>query len=79
MATAATPENDFGYALVARNATREACHHSIFEDALAGSLKMLWIIGQNPAVTMANLNLTFQAISRLACFVPASASCDRNV
>ena len=28
----------------------------MFEDALAGKLKLLWIVGQNPAVTLPNLN-----------------------
>jgi len=67
---AATPENDFGYAwLPKRSATKDYGTYSIFEDALAGSLKMLWIVGQNPAVTMANLNLTFQAMGKLEMLV----------
>jgi formate dehydrogenase major subunit len=67
---AATPENDFCYAwLPKRSATKDYGTYSIFEDALAGSLKMLWIIGQNPAVTMANLNLTFQAMAKLEMLV----------
>ena len=67
---AATPENDFCYAwLPKRSATKDYGTYSIFEDALAGSLKMLWVIGQNPAVTMANLNLTFQAMAKLEMLV----------
>ena len=39
----ATPSKDYGTM-------------PMFEDALAGKLKMLWIVGQNPAVTLPNLN-----------------------
>ena len=63
---AATPENDFGYAwLPKRNAQKDYGTMSIFEDALAGKLKMLWIVGQNPAVTTPNLKLTFAAMAKL--------------
>ena len=41
----------------------------MFEDALAGKLKMLWIVGQNPAVTLPNLKLTFDAMARLETLV----------
>src|SRR4029079_6977163 len=37
----------------------------MFEDALAGKLKMLWIVGQNPAVTVPNLNLLFDGMAKL--------------
>ena len=51
---AATPENDFGYAwLPKRSAAKDYGTLPIFEDALAGKMKMLWIVGQNPAVTIA--------------------------
>ena len=51
---AATPENDFGYAwLPKRNAAKDYSIFGIFESALAGKMKMLWIVGQNPAVTHA--------------------------
>ncbi|HEV2730329.1 MAG TPA: molybdopterin dinucleotide binding domain-containing protein, partial [Terriglobales bacterium] len=67
---AATPENDFGYAwLPKRNAAKDYGTLSIFEDALAGTLKMLWIIGQNPAVTTPNLKLTFDAMAKLEMLV----------
>ena len=42
---------------------------SIFEDALAGKMKMLWIVGQNPAVTTPNLTLTFDAMAKLEMLV----------
>jgi formate dehydrogenase major subunit len=67
---AATPENDFAYAwLPKRSATKDYSTMSIFENALAGKMKMLWIIGQNPAVTMPNLNLTFAAMAKIEMLV----------
>src|SRR6476620_2985781 len=67
---AATAENDFGYTwLPKRNAQKDYGTMSIFEDALAGKLKMLWTIGQNPAVTTPNLKLTFDAMSKLEMLV----------
>ena len=67
---AATPENDFAYAwLPKRSAAKDYGTMSIFEDALAGKMKMLWIVGQNPAVTMPNLNLTFEAMAKLEMLV----------
>jgi len=67
---AATPENDFAYAwLPKRSAAKDYGTMSIFESALAGTMKMLWIVGQNPAVTMPNLNLTFEAMAKLETLV----------
>jgi formate dehydrogenase major subunit len=67
---AATPENDFAYAwLPKRSAAKDYGTMSIFEDALAGSMKMLWIVGQNPAVTTPNLKLTFDAMAKLEMLV----------
>ena len=67
---AATPENDFRYAwLPKRNAAKDYGTLSIFENALSGSMKLLWIIGQNPAVTTPNLNLTFDALAKLEMLV----------
>jgi formate dehydrogenase major subunit len=67
---AATAENDFAYAwLPKRSAAKDYSTMSIFEDALAGKMKMLWIVGQNPAVTMPNLRLTFDAIAKLEMLV----------
>ena len=60
---AATKENDFAYDwLPKRSAAKDYGTLSIFEDALAGKMKVLWIVGQNPAVTLPNLNLTFEAM-----------------
>jgi formate dehydrogenase major subunit len=67
---AATAENDFGYRwLPKRSATKDYGTMSIFEDALTGTMKMLWIVGQNPAVTTPNLKLTFAAMARLEMLV----------
>ena len=41
----------------------------IFESALAGTMKMLWIVGQNPAVTLPNLTLVFEAMAKLEMLV----------
>jgi formate dehydrogenase major subunit len=67
---AATPGNDFAYAWLPKgSATKDYSTLSIFEDALAGTMKMLWIVGQNPAVTTPNLNLTFEAMAKLEMLV----------
>jgi formate dehydrogenase major subunit len=67
---AATPENDFCYTwLPKRSSAKDYSTMSIFEDALAGAMKMLWIVGQNPAVTTPNLNLTFEAMGKLEMLV----------
>ena len=67
---AATKENDFGYAwLPKRDAVKDYGTMPMFEDALAGKLKMLWIVGQNPAVTVPNLTLTFEAMAKLETLV----------
>ncbi len=52
-----------------RNAAKDYGTLPMFEDALAGKLKMLWIVGQNPAVTLPNLTLTFEAMAKLETLV----------
>ena len=67
---AATEENDYAYEwLPKRDAAKDYGTLPMFEDALAGKLKLLWIIGQNPAVTLPNLNLTFDAMATLETLV----------
>ena len=67
---AATFENEYGYAwLPKRDAAKDYGTLPMFEDALAGKLKVLWIVGQNPAVTLPNLNLTFEAMAKLETLV----------
>jgi formate dehydrogenase major subunit len=63
---AATPENDFAYAwLPKRNAAKDYSAFGIFESALAGQMKLVWILGQNPAVTSPNLNLVLEALGKI--------------
>src|SRR5262245_36456658 len=62
----ATPENDFCYAWLPKKST--AINYSalsIAENALAGRLKMLWIVGQNPVVTSPNLSLVYTGMDKL--------------
>ena len=66
----ATFENDYRYEwLPKRDAVKDYGTMPMFEDALAGKLKMLWIVGQNPGVTLPNLNLTFEAMAKLETLV----------
>jgi len=63
---AATPENDFGYEwLPKKNAAKDYSSIGIFESALAGTMKMLWIVGQNPAVSSPNLKVVFEGLDKL--------------
>jgi formate dehydrogenase major subunit len=67
---AATAENDYGYGwLPKRDAAKDYGTMPMFEDALAGELKLLWIVGQNPAVTVPNLKLVFDALANLETLV----------
>ncbi len=67
---AATRENEYGYAwLPKRSAKVDYGTLSIFEAALAGTMKMMWIVGQNPGVTTPNLKLTFDAMDKLETLV----------
>jgi formate dehydrogenase major subunit len=67
---AATAENDYAYEwLPKRDAAKDYGTLAMFEDALAGKLKVMWVIGQNPAVTLPNLTLTFDAMAKLETLV----------
>jgi formate dehydrogenase major subunit len=67
---AATAENDYAYGwLPKRNASKDYGTLPMLEDALAGKLKLLWIVGQNPAVTVPNLKVTFEALANLETLV----------
>ena len=67
---AATKENDYAYGwLPKRDAAKDYGTLPMFEDALAGKLKVLWIVGQNPAVTLPNLKLMFDAMAKLEMIV----------
>ena len=52
-----------------KNAAKNYGTLSIFEDALAGKMKLLWIVGQNPAVTTPNLTMTFAGMDKLETLV----------
>ena len=52
-----------------KNAAKNYSTLSIFEDALAGKMKLLWIVGQNPAVTTPNLNMTFAGLDKIETLV----------
>jgi len=63
---AATPENDFAYAwLPKKSAKKDYTAYGIFESALAGAMKVLWVVGQNPAVSSANLKVVFEGLAKL--------------
>jgi formate dehydrogenase major subunit len=63
---AALPSNDFAYQwLPKKNLAKDYTAFGIFESALAGTMKMLWVIGQNPAVSSPNLKLVFEALGKL--------------
>jgi formate dehydrogenase major subunit len=67
---AATPENDFGYGwLPKKNAAKDYSLLGMFEAALAGKLKLMYVMGQNPAVTNPNLSITVEALGKLETLV----------
>jgi formate dehydrogenase major subunit len=67
---AATPENDYRYEwLPKRNLAKDYSALGIFESALAGEIKLLWITGQNPAVTSPNLKVVFDALDKVEMLV----------
>ncbi len=69
---AATPENDFGYGwLMKKNGKANYSIVKMFENALAGKLRILFTMGQNPMVTNPNLNLVHAALSKLDLLVVA--------
>jgi len=66
----ATPENEFCYAwLPKRNSAKDYTAYGIFESALVGKMKLLWIAGQNPAVSSPNLKLVFDALGNVETLV----------
>lgn len=68
----ATPENDFGFnLLMKKNGTANYSIYRIFESALEGKIKMLYVMGQNPAVSNPNLHLVHEALGKLDTLVVA--------
>jgi len=66
----ASPENEFGYGwLPRRSAKKDYSTLGLIDDAYAGNLKLLWVLGQNPIVTNPNLNYVRDAFARLEMLV----------
>src|SRR3954454_23690559 len=64
--TSATPENGFRYEwLPKKDAAKDYSVYGIFESALAKQMKVLWMVGQNPAVTSPNLKIVFEGLANL--------------
>ena len=62
----ATAENEFGYGwLPKRSGSRDYSVYGMIDAAYAGTLKLMWIMGQNPLVTNPNLNYVHAALSKL--------------
>src|SRR3954467_2101818 len=68
--TSATKENGFRYEwLPKKHLAKDYSVNGIFESALAREMKMLWIVGQNPAVTSPNLKVVFEGLENLETLV----------
>jgi formate dehydrogenase major subunit len=68
--TSATKETGFRYEwLPKKHLAKDYSVNGIFESALAGQMKMLWIVGQNPAVTSPNLKVVFEGLENLETLV----------
>jgi formate dehydrogenase major subunit len=66
----ATADNDFGYGMLPkRNPAKDYTVYGMMESALHGQMKMLYVIGQNPIVTNANLNVTYAGFAALETLV----------
>ncbi len=62
----ARKENDFGFGwLPKKDAGQDYTVYGIFEAALAGKMKLLWTMGQNPMVTNANLSMVEAGLAAL--------------
>jgi len=62
----ATRENEFGYAwMPKRSAKKDYSAFGIVDAMHAGSIRALWVLGQNPVVTSPNLNYVQEAFSKL--------------
>lgn len=63
---AATPENDFGFGwLMKKNGKANYSIFKMLENAYAGQLKVMYVMGQNPMVTNPNLNFVHASLSKL--------------
>ena len=62
----ATAENEFGFGwLPKRSAKKDYGTLGIVDGAHAGTVRVLWVLGQNPMVTSPNLNYVRQAFAKL--------------
>jgi formate dehydrogenase major subunit len=67
---AATADNDFGFGwLPKKSGKKDYSVYGIVDAAYAGTVKMLWTVGQNPMVTNPNLNYVHAALSKLEMLV----------
>jgi formate dehydrogenase major subunit len=66
----AVPENEFGYGwLPKRSARKDYSAYGIVDAMHAGTVKALWVLGQNPIVTSPNLNYVQKAFANLELLV----------
>ncbi len=62
----ATPENEFGYrSLMKRSGSTNYSIFRMFETALEGKMKLMYVMGQNPMVTQPNLKLVVECLSKM--------------
>ena len=67
---AATADNEFGYQLLLkRNAGTNYTLFRMLETALEGKMKLMYVMGQNPAVTNPNLKVVFDSLAKLEMLV----------
>jgi formate dehydrogenase major subunit len=67
---AATPENDFGYGwLMKKNGKANYSIFKMLENAHAGNMKLMYVMGQNPMVTNPNLNFVHASLAKLEMLV----------
>jgi len=62
---AATKENDWAYHYLPKGSAPSYSHYDIFQGALDGKVKGLFVVGQNPAVGSANAGKIPQAMAKL--------------
>ena len=66
----ATPSNEFGYGwLPKRSAKKDYSTYGLVDAAHAGSIRVLWVLGQNPLVTSPNLNYVREAFGKIELLV----------
>ena len=62
----ATPENDFAFNLIGvRNSNHNDSIYGLFEDAYRGTVKCLYLCGQNPHVTDANAGVVHDGMCKM--------------